>query len=305
MCLIQFGGRPSLESIGSRTDVASIDLSYQADGLAITTESSFIRVADNVNEHMGVLEKNIQQIERLHSKVIYETSPSTYTQVLRTREQCADDTGAVITKVRAGLQAMEQAANDINIHKGDRAVRGGRLVALARKFRDLIESYRKMEREQATRNRDRLARLYKISCPSASDAEIYQAIEDDKAAQALAQKISQSCRPAEARKVLKDVADRQGDIVTIERTVSELTGLQIDASEMVNRQQAKLDTIVVSIERVETGRSLGRLSEKNKRSASLAQHRRRTWWLILVAAALVIAVVLATTLGVLKSKGRL
>ncbi|KAJ2489272.1 hypothetical protein IWW47_005278, partial [Coemansia sp. RSA 2052] len=62
-----------------------------------------------------------------------------------------------------------------------------------------------------------------------------------------------------ARKILKDVADRQGDIVTIERTVSELTKLHVDISEMVNRQQRKHDTMVVSIERVETSRTLGRL----------------------------------------------
>ncbi|KAJ2779973.1 hypothetical protein GGI18_003869, partial [Coemansia linderi] len=184
-------GRTSLESVGSQTDVASIDLSYQTDGLAITTESSFARVAENVNEHIGTLEKNIIHIERLHSEAIYATSPFRYTQVLRTREQYADDTDAIVTKARAGLQAMERAANDPSIHKGDRAMRGNRHVALARKLRDQIESYRKMEREQATRNRDRLARLYKVACPSVSDVEIYGAIEDPAAGRALALKITE------------------------------------------------------------------------------------------------------------------
>ncbi|KAJ2879789.1 hypothetical protein IWW38_006056, partial [Coemansia aciculifera] len=113
-------------------------------------------------------------------------------------------------------------------------MRGGRHVALARRLRDTIDVYCKMEREQAIRNRDRLARLYKVACPSASEVEIYGAIENVADGQALAQKITQVCRPAEARKVLKDVADRQGDIVTIERTVGELTKLHIDISEMVN-----------------------------------------------------------------------
>ncbi|KAJ2688075.1 Plasma membrane t-SNARE, secretory vesicle fusion [Coemansia spiralis] len=298
-------GRTSLESVGSQTDVASIDLSYQTDGLAITTESSFARVAENVNEHIGTLEKNIIHIERLHSEAIYATSPFRYTQVLRTREQYADDTDAIVTKARAGLQAMERAANDPSIHKGDRAMRGNRHVALARKLRDQIESYRKMEREQATRNRDRLARLYKVACPSVSDVEIYGAIEDPAAGRALALKITEVCRPAEARRVLKDVADRQGDIVTIERMVGELTKLHIDISEIVNRQQRKLDTIVVSVERVETSRTLGRLSEKGAQRTGQIGRRRRTWWIILVAIALVIAIALSTTLGVLKSQGRL
>ncbi|KAJ2812946.1 hypothetical protein H4S07_001032, partial [Coemansia furcata] len=181
---------------------------------------------------------------RTLTEAIYATSPFRYTQVLRTREQHADDTDAVITKAMTGLQAMERAANDSNIHKGDRAMRGSRYVALARKLRDQIEIYRKMEREQAIRNRDRLARLYKVACPSASDVEIYGAIEDAVAGQALAQKITGVCRPAEARRVLKDVADRQGDIVTIERRVGELSKLHVNVSEIVNRQQRKLDIIV-------------------------------------------------------------
>ncbi|KAJ2747087.1 hypothetical protein GGI20_000792 [Coemansia sp. BCRC 34301] len=297
--------RISLESVGSNTDVASIDLSHQTDNLAISTDSSFARVADSVSENIDTLEKNIVQIERLHSEAIYATSPFRYTQVLRTREQYADDTDAVITKARAGLIAMERAANDTSIHKGDRAMRGGRHVALARRLRDQIEVYRKMEREQAIRNRDRLARLYKVACPGASEVEIYGAIEDAAAGKVLAQKITQVCRPAEARKVLKDVTDRQGDIVTIERTVSELTKLHVDISEMVNRQQRKHDTIVVAIERVETSSTLGRFSEKGALQTARIGHRRRTWWVILVAIVLVIAIALATTLGVLKSQGRL
>ncbi|KAJ1652307.1 hypothetical protein GGF38_005387, partial [Coemansia sp. RSA 25] len=298
-------GRISLESVGSNTDVASIDLSLQTDGLTISTDSSFTRVAENVSEHIGTLEKNIVQIERLHSEAIYATSPFRYTQVLRAREQYADDTDAVITKARAGLMAMERAINNANIPKEDRAMRGGRHVALARRLRDQIEVYRKMEREQVIRNRDRLARLYKIACPSASEVEIYGAIENTAAEQALAQKITQVCRPAEARKILKDVADRQGDIVTIERTVSELTKLHVDISEMVNRQQRKHDTMVVSIERVETSRTLGRLSEKDAVQTAQMGHRRRTWRIILVAIVLVTTIALATTLGVLKSQGRL
>ncbi|KAJ1957783.1 hypothetical protein GGI12_004925, partial [Dipsacomyces acuminosporus] len=167
-----------------------------------------------------------------------------------------------------------------------------------------IENYRKMERDQATRNRDRLSRLYKIACPDATEDEIFMAIDDEMAAEIFAQKVMQSSRSGEARSVLKDVTDRQGDIANIEHTISELTKVHNEASEMVNRQQARLDTITVAIERVETN-VRGRNSEKSFALPSRRMHRKRTWIIIALIILILTIAAVTVTLVVLKSKGML
>ncbi|KAI8323938.1 t-SNARE [Martensiomyces pterosporus] len=296
--------RDSLESLSGLTDITNVNLSYQIDGLTISTEANFARVAGDVNEHISILERNIGQIERLHGEAIYSTSPFKHTQALRTREKYSEDTDIVIVKIRASLQVMEHAANDPNLHKGDRLMRGGRHIALARRFRDQIEQYRKMERDQATRNRDRLSRLYKIACPDATEEEIYMAIDDEMAAEIFAQKVMQSSRAGEARSVLKDVTDRQGDIANIEHTVSELTKVHSEVSEMVNRQQAKLDNITVAIERVEASVRGGNV-EKALRLSSRPGSRKRTWLVIALLIFVIVAAAVTITLAVLKSKGRI
>ncbi|KAJ2787142.1 hypothetical protein GGI15_000971 [Coemansia interrupta] len=241
---IAMNGRPSLETLGSNTDVTSlVNLAYEVDGLTISTEANFARVADDINENIDVLTKNIQQIERLHSEAIYSTSPFKHTQVLRSREQYAADTDSVIATIRSSLQVLAHAASDPHIFKSDRAMRSNRLVALARKYHDQIDTYRRMEREQANRNRDRLVRLYRLACPDASDDDIFAAIDNIKAREAMERKVTGTCKPGEARKIIKDVNDRIGDIANIEHTVSELTRHHIEITDMISREQTKLDTI--------------------------------------------------------------
>ncbi|KAJ2727046.1 hypothetical protein GGI07_000164 [Coemansia sp. Benny D115] len=300
-------GRPSLESVGSVTDItASIDLTYEIDGLTISTEANFARVADDIYNQIDILQKNIAQIERLHSEAIYATSPFKHTQVLRSREQYAADTDAITKKICTSLQVMGHAANDQSILKSDRAMRGNRYVALARKLLDQVDYYRKMEREQASRNRDRLVRLYKQACPDLPDNEIYAAIEDDEAREQMDRMVQRNCKPGEARKLLKDVNDRVGDIANIQHTIKELTKLHSDISGMINRQQAKLDTITVSVERVQTRSGTFTYTEKSYRiSVAASSHRRRRWIIAIVLVLLIIGTTLGITFGVLKGHGKI
>ncbi|KAJ1722739.1 hypothetical protein LPJ53_002876 [Coemansia erecta] len=104
-----------------------------------------------------------------------------------------------------------------------------------------------MEREQANRNRDRLVRLYRLACPDTNDDDIFAAVENIKAREAMERKVMESCKPGEARKIIKDVNDRIGDIANIEHTVSELTRHHIEITDMISREQTKLDTITFSM----------------------------------------------------------
>ncbi|KAJ2397616.1 hypothetical protein GGI05_000557 [Coemansia sp. RSA 2603] len=297
-------GRPSFETLGSNTDVTSlVNLAYEVDGLTISTEANFARVADDINEKIDVLTKNVQQIERLHSDAIYSTSPFKHTQMLRSRKQYANDTESVIATIRANLQVLAHAASDPHIFKSDRAIRSNRLVALARKYHDQIDTYRRMEREQASRNRDRLVQLYRLACPEASDDDIFAAIDNIRAREAMERKVMESCTPGEARKVIKDVNDRIGDIANIEHTVSELTKYHIEITDMINSEQAKLDTITVSVERIQT-RVSTRLTDKNYSiSSRTTTSKRKRWTIIIAVLLLVIGSTLGITLGVLRAKG--
>ncbi|KAJ2705204.1 hypothetical protein FB645_002602 [Coemansia sp. IMI 203386] len=298
-------GFQSFEALSLYTDATtSVSLAYEVDGLTISTEANFARVADDINEQINVVRKNVQQIEKLHTEAIYATSPFKHSQVLRSREQYAKDNGVVIASIKTSIQVLGHAATDPHIAKSDRAMRANRHIALCRRFLEQINAYRKMEREQADKNRDRLVRLLNIACPDVTDSEILDAIENDTVLELMETKLPDTCGPGETRKITKDVNDRIGDITNINHNINELAQLSIELNDIVNRQQAKLDTITVSVERVQTRINSG-LTEKDYSLVSRSSFRRRRKWAILILMVLIIGIVLGTTLGVLKSQGKI
>ncbi|ORX72032.1 t-SNARE [Linderina pennispora] len=266
-------------------------MTYQIEGYTISNEMDFVHATNAISEQIDLLSQNIGHLERLHGEAIHTTSTFKHTQVLRSREQYAADTDVIISRIKSSLLTMEHAVSDPSISKIDSNLRGGRQIKLTRNFREQLERYKKMEREQATRNRDHLVHMYKIACPDATDEEINLAIEDDSAGQIFAQRVMSSSRVGEGRRVLQDVTDRQNDILRIEQTIQELSRLFNEVSEMVNRQQERLDMITVAVENIEV--SVEKAVYYRKKS------RKRTWWII------GIIIGHPVTLSVLKSQGKL
>ncbi|KAJ2887469.1 hypothetical protein FB639_001290 [Coemansia asiatica] len=204
----------------------------------------------------------------------------------------------------ASIQVMGNAANDTHITKSDQAMRANRHIAICRKFLDQINKYRKMEREQVDKNRDRLIRLLNIACPNVADEELLKAIDNSTVCELVETRVADRCGPGETCRVIKDVNDRLGDISNINFTINELAKLSIELNDMVNKQQASLDTITVCVERVQTRINSG-LTEKDYAILSQSAFRRRRKWVILLSILLIIGAVLGTALGTLKSQGKI
>ncbi|KAJ1806412.1 hypothetical protein LPJ56_006392, partial [Coemansia sp. RSA 2599] len=124
-------------------------------------------------------------------------------------------------------------------------MRTNRHIALCRKFLEQINAYRRMEHKQVDKNRDRLVRLLNIACPDLADEEIMEVIDIGIASELVEEWLANGYGPGETHKITKDVNDRLEDISNIKYTINELSKLNIELSDMINRQQARLDTITV------------------------------------------------------------
>ncbi|KAJ2162036.1 Plasma membrane t-SNARE, secretory vesicle fusion [Coemansia sp. RSA 552] len=279
----------------SLTVVDPVDLGRDFDQSIASAGASFTRAIDSIKHRITSVEKGVLHIEHLHDEAIYARSRFQHIRLLKIREVYAKETQEEIVNIMTGLQTMEEAASSPNVSKNDQLIRGGRCVALGRYTRNQVDAYLRMERRQASRNRDRLTSLYKTVCPRASESSIRKAIDDGTVGEALASQIEHSRSRSEAAKVLEDVVDRQGDIANIEETVRELTRLRNEISEMINAQLAWLDVVAMHVEQVQARRP----------STADSAHQKRLPWVLGVLILLIVAVTLGTTLGVLKAQGKL
>ncbi|KAJ2077731.1 hypothetical protein H4R24_004956 [Coemansia sp. RSA 988] len=223
-------------------------------------------------------------------------------------EKYSNSISQTIANIMENLQALEQLANNPNIAKSDREVRGERYLVIINMFVYQINFYRKMEREQFTRAHDRLIRLATTVCPEIAEQDIQQALDNGGLEEFLNSHGKTKCASDKIQDLLDDMLDRQYYAASIERTIDELTALYNRIIEMANRQQAKLDALVVHLERVDT-KVYGFSSSCNEDKLvcrTATDKRRSTIWLNLaVLIILIIVVTLGVALGVLKSQGKL
>ncbi|KAJ2476360.1 hypothetical protein IWW56_004964 [Coemansia sp. RSA 2131] len=211
-------------------------------------DGQFFKLLDSAKAQMEVIEESIKQIAYWHEQALEATSEHKYHQIIFDRDNLVSETNAHISEVKQNLENLAQSVDDPAISKSQRIAQATRQQSLAKKFSELLQRYHQMEYQYSKRNRDRLARQYRIARPDATDDEVAAAIDNDQAGQVFAQSVMSSSRQNDARRVLRDVEERQADIKKIDQTISQLAEMFVEISDMVNRQQETIDSIESAVE---------------------------------------------------------
>ncbi|KAI8325584.1 t-SNARE [Martensiomyces pterosporus] len=252
---------------------------------------------------MSQVDQRILQIGQLHEQALNATSDARHTQVAKDRDRMVAETNQQIASIKRDLQQIDQvlqrSARDPSVSKSQQAARASRQQGLAKKFSDQLQRYRQMENDFSRRNRERLERQYRIARPDASEQEIQNAIESDQAGQVFAQSVMQSNRVGEARRVLRDVEERQADIKKIEKTISELAQMFVEVSDMVNRQQEMIDNIDQAVEdaHVQVTAAHG---EVKTAIVHRKKSRKRLWCILILVLILIIIIIIIIYFTVIK-----
>ncbi|OLY82908.1 Syntaxin-1A [Smittium mucronatum] len=143
---------------------------------------------------------------------------------------------------------MEVMNNTSHCDVGDEAVRRGRHAALARKFTEAIVHYRAIEREFQMKFRLRIEKQIRIVDPSISDKEIREIIEMDEKSGEYAANIFKIGNKKRAKKVLREVSERNLDIKKIEKTIRTLNDLFSEMQILVFKQQTLVDNIEAAVD---------------------------------------------------------
>ncbi|OMJ14192.1 Syntaxin-like protein psy1 [Smittium culicis] len=127
---------------------------------------------------------------------------------------------------------METLNNNSSCDVGDEAVRRGRHAALARKFTEAIVHYRAIEREFQMKFRLRIEKQIRIDKQNGDYCQDLFKIDNKK----------------KAKKVLREVSERNQDIKKIEKTIRELNDLFTEMQILVFKQQTLVDNIEKAVD---------------------------------------------------------
>ncbi|KAJ1961656.1 hypothetical protein GGI12_003125 [Dipsacomyces acuminosporus] len=292
----------------TRIEMSNFGGGYQAGsapGAANNADDEFFGLVDRITDQMSQVDQRIHQIGQLHEQALSATSDTRHTQVANDRDRIVADTNAQINAVKRDLQQIDQvlqrSAHDPSVSKSQQAARASRQQGLAKKFSDQLQRYRQMENDFSRRNRERLERQYRIARPDASEQEIQSAIENDQAGQVFAQSVIKSNRAGEARRVLRDVEERQADIRKIEKTINELAQMFVEVSDMVNRQQELLDNIDAAVEDAHVQVKAAHTEVKGA-IVHRKKSRKRLWCILILVIVLILVIILIIYLTVIRKK---
>ncbi|KAI9479289.1 hypothetical protein LPJ78_002643 [Coemansia sp. RSA 989] len=249
----------------------------------------FFKLLDSTKAQMEAIEENIKQVAYWHEQALEATSEHKYHQIIFDRDNLVSETNGLISEVKQNLDNLARAVEDPSISKSQRIAQATRQQSLAKKFSEMLQRYHQMEYQYSKRNRDRLARQYRIARPDATDEEVTAAIDSEQASQVFAQSVMASGRRQAARQVLQDVEARQADIKKIEQTISHLAEMFVEVSEMVNRQQEAIDNIESAVE--ETHGHVDSAQKEVKQAIVYRIKARKKIWIALLLLIIIIVII--------------
>ncbi|KAJ1733509.1 hypothetical protein LPJ61_001525 [Coemansia biformis] len=259
----------------------------------------FFQMLDAVKGQMEAIEENIKQVAYWHEQALEATSEHKYHQVIFDRDNLVSEMDGLISEVKQSLDALAQTVNDPRTPKSQRVAQATRQQNLAKKFSEQLQRYHQMEYQYSKRNRERLGRQYRIARPDATDEEVASAIDSDQAGQVFAQSVMNTSKQHEARRVLRDVEERQADIKKIEQTISRLAEMFVEVSEMVNRQQEAIDSIEDAVEDTH-GHVESAQKEVKQAIVWRIKARKKMWIALLILIILIVIIVVIVYFTVIK-----
>ncbi|KAJ1925013.1 hypothetical protein IWQ60_004835 [Tieghemiomyces parasiticus] len=261
--------------------------------------TGFQDMVREVEQDIEAIQQQVEQVDRLNQRTLQAVGDDQISRCRQERDQVSGQIDQLIRQAQGRLEQVTGENQRLPPADPDTAARKGRTAALTRRFQDVIERYRELEDVYWKKSRERLKRQYKVAKPLATDDEIEQALDDERAGQIFTESLLNTSRMGDARRVMRDVETRQQEMRQIEKKALELNALFIRLNEIVNAQQEVIDNIEVQVGN--TVADTAAANEQVEKAISIRKRTRKKLWILLIVVILIIvAIVLAVVLSVKK-----
>ncbi|KAJ1992928.1 hypothetical protein H4R33_000865 [Dimargaris cristalligena] len=259
--------------------------------------SGFHEQIRGIEQELEAIQQQVDQVDRLNQRTLQAVGEDQSNRCRQERDQVSTEIDQLIRRAQGGLEELTTENQRLPVGAPDTAARKGRTAAVTRRFQEVIERYRELEDVYWNKSRDRLKRQYKVAKPLATDEEIEQALDDERAGQVFTQSLLSSTRVGDARRVMREVETRQLEMRQIEKKALELNALFVRLNEMVHAQQEVIDNIEVQVGNTVTDTAAA--NEQVEKAISIRKRtRKKLWILTIIVILIIIAIVLAVVFSV-------
>ncbi|KAI9159203.1 hypothetical protein H9P43_008540 [Blastocladiella emersonii ATCC 22665] len=224
-----FGGNNAKESSGNDVtdfldDVAELDklLRRVRDDLGYISKCQR-RAFDAVPEHQA--QENKRELETVSSQ-----------------------TKSTLSQIRRELDSLDSALGALRKGTADYVMCANQLTNLKKNYQAQVQEFHQLETGFGNAQKDRLLREMRIVKADATEDDLEEYLNSGGQGGIFAQQVLHSSRYGEARRALRQVEDRQVEILKIEQMVEELAQLFLDLSMLVEQQDYTINQITEHVE---------------------------------------------------------
>ncbi|OLY79437.1 Syntaxin-1A [Smittium mucronatum] len=228
-----------------------------------TSDAQFFSLIDDVKAKIRDLESKTRDVRNLSEKTLTSINDKAFQASRVELEQLNNQVDSEMKQTKQDLEYIQSVCNEPWLSRTQSIARIGRHQTLSKLFASLISQYQQIKHDFYDKSRQRLKRQYLIANPSATEDDIDNAIDNQQISNVFAQAVLSSNRSGDARRVLKDLEDRQQDILNIEQTINELAAMFEQVSGMISQQQEMIDNIELGVEEADVN-VMGATSEVAK-----------------------------------------
>ncbi|KAJ2491242.1 hypothetical protein IWW37_002494 [Coemansia sp. RSA 2050] len=173
----------------------------------------YLMALSGIERDIAVASNGVDELGVLHGRLL-STADGTKAEDQKTR-QLNDQ----IEKLKGELGAVDQMNQSTSLGPSDRAKRRGRHAVLVRRLMGVLDKYRALERESQKRYRTRMEKHIRLVRPDATDEEVADAATNEATRSVFAMDVMSSYRSKVAKRMLRDVENRDRDIRNIGNTI--------------------------------------------------------------------------------------
>ncbi|KAJ2848860.1 hypothetical protein IWW36_003033 [Coemansia brasiliensis] len=208
----------------------------------------YFTILNGIEEDIDAANDDVDDLGVIHETLLSTADGTRSEAIARQRDQKTAQINNHIVRLRGELNAVEQMNRNIVQNPSEEATRRSRHAVLARKLMEVLDKYRKLERESQKQYRQRMEKHIRIVMPDATDDEVREAVNNEAARSVFAMDVMSSYRSKVARRMLRDVENRDRDIHEIDNTIKLLNNMFVDMQGVVAEQQDILDNIEQAVE---------------------------------------------------------
>ncbi|TPX32064.1 hypothetical protein SmJEL517_g04784 [Synchytrium microbalum] len=254
-------------------------------GGAASDDTDFLQQVDNTQQLIDRIKSNISAIDQLHSRSLVALSNDDTTKNNRMVDALQEETNRLLQQARGNVKAMAAATKRMKGSEGN--VRRAQQSQLAKKLMNAVQEYQGVQESFKKKWKQRMEREYRIARPTATAAEVENAIETADGP-IFSQQIL-TTRIGEQRRALEEVQNRHVELQKIEQSIEQLFNLFQDMQLLLDTQQEQITQIDQHVDN-----TVAYVEDGGKEMQKAVVHRRNTrnrMWCLCVAVIILIIVI--------------